>query len=888
MKWKKLTAFVLAAMLLFQQGTCHWSMKVRAAEECDSIETPLEKNTREYLQKDADMQLNQEEDTCNQTQKDDTIQPDQKEDSVSNPEYFSGQDTNNDDSYAEIKQSFAALIADHDVYALLYQCDSYDIRKAPTADSGSEVTILTGQQVRLTGIAFTDGKIWYQAEAMVNGCSYNGYIEETYLISADEGLKTWKASRNNTAPHSNAPLFSTAKSSSNLNAFPASYRPYIQSLLKAHPNWTFVPMNTNLDWNTVIQQEMTPARNLVPLDSMESWKMSNQVLSAPYWVQASEAIVRYYADPRNFLNEGSVFQFEMLSFNSACHTEAGVKTILKNTFMANATLENGLSYAKNFMQIGKTLNVSPYHLASRVRQEQGNDGSSPLISGTYPGYEGLYNYYNILASGTTYDEIIRNGLEEARAAGWTTRYAALFGGSQKVSNNYIKIGQNTLYLQKFDVDNSDGNLYWHQYMQNLLAADNEGKSVKKGYENMGVLNNSFLFRVPVYNNMPASPCQMPVDSLAAPSLSVSTSNLNKIILKWREIPGAQGYQIYRSAKPDKGFKKAGTISSGGTVSWSDTVGFNKTYYYKIRSYRHFNGINIYSPYSSVKKASSKLSSPKMASLTLSSQHKITIKWDKMKGVTGYRIYRKTGKSGTYKTIKKIKGANTVSFTDSAILPNNTYYYKMRAYKTVSKKEYYSPYSNVIVSQTNLTKPTIRSVSAVSSTKAKLSWKKTSSAQGYQIYRATSYKGKYAKIKTVTKGSLQNYTDTNLTPNKTYYYKIRAYRTVNKTTKYSKFSSVTSITPYLETPEIKSITGISTDRAKISWQKADGAQGYRLYRAASKKGPYKLIKTTSGSSCTDAGLAKGKTYYYKVRAYVKVSGSYRYSGYSNPWTVQTKK
>lgn len=888
MKWKKMTAFILAAMILCQQNIGHWTMQVHAATECDSVETSPEKDTREHLQKDADMQSGPEQDTYRQTPKDDELQPGQEAESEVKPEPLKEQDDNDEKSYEAAEQSFAALIDDHDVYALLYQCESYDIRKAPAADSGLETTIPAGHPVRLTGIAFADGELWYQAEAMVNGAAYHGYIEEAYLISADEGLKEWKDSMDNASPQRNTPFFSTARSSTNLNAFPASYRPYIQSLLKTHPNWTFVPMNTNLNWNSVIQQEMVPARNLVPSDSMESWKMSNQVLSAPYWVQASESIVRYYMDPRNFLNEDSVFQFEMLSFNSACHTEAGVKTILKNTFMENAKLENSLTYAQNFMQIGKALNVSPYHLASRVRQEQGNDGSSPLISGTYPGYEGLYNYYNILASGTTYEEIIRNGLEEARAGGWTSRYAALFGGSQKVSNNYIKIGQNTLYLQKFDVDNSDGNLYWHQYMQNLLAADNEGKSVKKGYANMGVLNNSFLFRVPVYQNMPASPCPMPVDSLAAPTLNISISGFNKITLIWKEVPGAQGYQIYRSAKPDKGFKKAATISSGGTVSWTDTVGFNKTYYYKIRSYRIFNGINIFSPYSSVKKATTALSSPKIASLSLSSQQKLTVKWKKMKGVTGYRIYRKTGKSGTYKSIKKIKGANTISYTDNTILPDNTYYYKMRAYKTVGKEEYYSPYSNVIASQTALTKPTIRSVSAVSPTKAKLSWKKISGAQGYQIYRAASYKGKYTKVKTVTKGSLQSYSDTNLTPNKTYYYKIRAYRTVNKTTKYSKFSSVTSITPCLQVPEITSISAISTDRAKISWQKVDGAQGYRLYRAASRKGPYKLVKTASGSSCTDTGLARGKTYYYKVRAYVEVSGSYHYSGYSNPWSVQTKK
>lgn len=852
MKWKKLTAFILAAIMLFQQGVCLWTMQVQA-----SAKAPAEA---------------------------DNVQ-------VSGDDGTSGEDEQSEenDIYQEAKKAFAALIADHDIYALLYQCDSYDVREFPTYDSAPAVNILTGHRIRLTGVEFTDGEIWYQVETMAGGILYSGYIQEAYLISADEGLKEWIESLDNAAIGQAALFPNAAKAgSTNLNAFPVSYRPYIQSLLKAHPNWTFVPMNTNLNWNTVLQKEMVHSRNLVPLDSMESWKMSNQVLSAPYWVQASESIVRYYMDPRNFLNEDSVFQFEMLSFNSSCHKESGVKTILKNTFMENAKLENGLSYSQNFMQIGKALNVSPYHLASRVRQEQGKDGTSPLISGTYPGYEGLYNYFNIEASGATYAEIIANGLREARAAGWTTRYAALYGGSQKVSNNYIKVGQNTLYLQKFDVDNSDGNLYWHQYMQNLLAADNEGKSVKKGYENMGVLNNSFVFRVPVYNNMPASACKMPIDKLAAPTLNISVSNYDKITLKWKEVAGAQKYEIYRSTKPDKGYKKIRTISSGGTVSWTDTAGMNKTYYYKIRAYRNFNGINIFSPYSSVKKASTRITAPQISSLTLSSYSKITVKWEKTKSVSGYRIYRKIGKSGTYRAIKTIKSANTVSYTDDSVFPNKIYYYKVRAYKTVNGKEYYSSYSNVVLGQISLKKPTVRSVNAASPTKARLSWKKADGAAGYQIYRAASYNGKYAKVGTISKGSILSFTDTGLLPNKTYFYKIRAYRTANKVTTYSKFSPVTSITPRLEEPEIKSVTAISTDRVKISWKKTDGARGYRVYRASSKNGAYRPVGNTAGSSYKDTGLVKGNTYYYKVRAYVKISGSYKYSGYSDIWSAQTKK
>lgn len=840
MNWKKITTLILAAVLLCQQLTWHWTAEVLAVQ--DSSTEPLE-------------------------------------------EQVTGDDANPNQ---EAETAFAALAASHDIFAQLYQCDSYDLMETPSHDSIPVTNILAGHQVRLTQAVFTDDGLWYQVEVMVDGMVSRGYIEDTYLISADEMLREWKETWVNTAFPNAVPFSNTLKSSTNVNAFPASYRPYIQALLASHPNWTFVPFQTNLDWNTVLKNEMYPARNLVPSDCMESWKMSNVVLSAPYWVQASESIVRYYMDPRNFLNEDAVFQFELLSFNSACHTESGVNAILKGTFMANGRLENGLSYAQNFMNIGRELNVSPYHLASRVRQEQGVEGSSPLISGTYPGYEGYYNYYNIQASGATYDEIIRNGLEEAKAGGWTTRYAALYGGSQKVCNNYIKVGQNTLYLQKFDVDNSDGNLYWHQYMQNLLAAEREGRSARSGYADMNVLNNSFIFRVPIYNNMPASACKMPKDSLASPRLSFSISNFEKITLKWQEIAGAQGYQIYRSAKPNSGFKKVATIKSGGTVSWSDKVGINKTYYYKIRSYRYFNEIGIFSPYSATKKASTKVSAPQISSLSVSSCRKITVKWEKLKSVTGYWIYRKTGTSGSYKLIKKLKGANTTSYTDSSISPNGSYSYKIRAYKTVKKKDYSSSYSNEVLAKTNLEKPSIRATSAPSPTKAKLSWKKTDGAKGYQIYRASSSKGKYTKSGTITRENVVSYTNTGLVPNKTYYYKVRAYTTVNKAKIYSKFSSVVSITPRLEAPEIKSAAGISTDKVKISWKKTDGAKGYRLYRSTSRKGPYKLAGTTSGNSCTDTGLSRQKTYYYKVRAYVKVSGSYRYSDYSDIWSVQTKK
>ena len=132
-----------------------------------------------------------------------------------------------------------------------------------------------------------------------------------------------------------------------------------------------------------------------------------------------------------------------------------------------------------------------------------------MISGTYPGYEGYYNYYNIGATGSSDKEVIENGLKYAKSQGWNSPYNSLHFGAKLITANYIAKGQDTLYLQKFDVDSSDGELYWHQYMQNIGAPSNEGKNIRKQYAGAGSLDNTFVFKIPVYENMPETPCEKP-------------------------------------------------------------------------------------------------------------------------------------------------------------------------------------------------------------------------------------------------------------------------------------------------------------------------------------------------------------------------------------------
>ena len=303
------------------------------------------------------------------------------------------------------------------------------------------------------------------------------------------------------------------------NAFPQGYRAKLREINKLHPNWTFIPLITGLDWNTVVDNEMWGTRSLVYVTVKDSWKSKDpgdyDAATGKYdgksgnnWLRASREAVEYNLNPINYLDEYHVFAFEQLSYNPSIHNIDGVEAIIANSWMSHRPLEDqpysGFNYSNFFMQAAMDSGVSPYHLASRVLQEQGRGNvadktnNTPLISGKF----GVYNYYNIGASGKTDEEIIENGRAYAEKKGWYTRALALSGGAQILGKEWINRGQDTLYLQKFNVDNSDGVIYEHQYMQNLQAPMAESGSVYRAYEECGAINSNFVFKIPVYNNMP--------------------------------------------------------------------------------------------------------------------------------------------------------------------------------------------------------------------------------------------------------------------------------------------------------------------------------------------------------------------------------------------------
>ena len=412
---------------------------------------------------------------------------------------------------AEAGQALRQIVEDREVMALVYLCDEYKLCSDASEDSAAVVTVPSGQMVEILDVTMDeDGQVWEKVSTDMSGTDYIGYVRRDYLACSDERFLEWEEYYGMN-PGGAAMLAADGQGNyADIEQFPAGYQPALTALKEKYPNWIFVRYNTQLDWNTAVTNEMQGGRSLVSASSPE-W--AKGAYYGAGWYYATREVLEAYMDPRNALREGAIFQFEQLTYNETYHTEEAVKAFLENTFMNSSADAPGtnMKFYHIFYMIGQEENrkVSPFHLAARVLQEQGK-GTSPIISGTVEGYEGYYNYFNVGANGKTTEDIIHNGLEYAKNHEWKGAYFSILGGANLLTNSYIRNGQDTLYLQKFNVNkNSPYGLYQHQYMQNISAPTSEAANVFKLYSSANALNNSFVFKIPVYQNMTGEPDPTP-------------------------------------------------------------------------------------------------------------------------------------------------------------------------------------------------------------------------------------------------------------------------------------------------------------------------------------------------------------------------------------------
>lgn len=436
--------------------------------------------------------------------------------------------------------------------------------KAGTVSYGDSLTILSET-------TDSSGAKWYK----ISCGNVTGYVSAAYVQLTSSG--------------SQGSSDADFESYMTKQGFPESYKPYLRTLHEQHPKWIFTAQKLGVDWNTALKEECVVGRNLVHSSALASWKSMEKGaydFNGGYWygldgswVAASKEIIMYYMDPRNFLNDTYIFMFENQSYDPSYQTESGVKTILADTFMSGSytcpDTKKKYTYSQTFMDAAKKSGVSPYHLASRCRNEQGVNGA-PQSLGTVKGYENYFNFFDIQAYATSTMTAAEMGCKYAKTTNptyllpWTNQYKSIVGGSIFLGTGYITKGQDTLYLQKFDMVDGGNGLYYHQYMTCVFGQANEAISLKNAYS-QDILNSAMEFKIPVYNNMPDKLCPKPTSSgdnnNYLNSLSVSGTSISpkfdKFTTSYTATVKAEISSVTVNANP---LGKSAKVSGKGKVS----------------------------------------------------------------------------------------------------------------------------------------------------------------------------------------------------------------------------------------------------------------------------------------------------------------------------------
>ncbi len=390
-----------------------------------------------------------------------------------------------------------------------------NIRSGPGTSYEIIGTFADGEIIYIVDEAYaSDGAKWYKVRFKSSGMDTYGYVISTWVTNVQDVIEY--------SPDADFEEYLTSQ------GFPESYKDGLRALHAKYPKWVFVADHLDYTWDYAVAGQNSLGRSLISVNSISSWKsLQNGAYNwetgqwigfdTAAWVCASEEIIKYYMDPRNFLDENSVFQFQLESYNPSIHTIDGLRTLVSGSFLATGNIINDetgetVSYVDALILAAKKSGVSPYLLASSIIFEMGNDGSSNSISGTLAGYEGYYNYYNWEAFASGGLSPIQKGLLYAMRSDpetlrpWNTRYKALVGGAMKFGNDYILQGQDTAYYKKFDYV---GTPFTHQYYAHIMGAYLEGKKSSEGYSQALRTNTGLVFKIPIFKDMPETPPACP-------------------------------------------------------------------------------------------------------------------------------------------------------------------------------------------------------------------------------------------------------------------------------------------------------------------------------------------------------------------------------------------
>lgn len=451
--------------------------------------------------------------------------------------------------------------------------------------------------------------------------------------------------------------------------FSESYIEDLAALQKAHPNWKFVAFKTGLDFDDAVKGELagTPT---------------------------TETNLRAYLDPRNWLNEKYIFQFESIKKSDSVQSVSSVNAILKKTWMANSKINyfdtQGISktvtevntYADAMIKASNDTNMSANYIAAKIRQENGGATySATAVCGTRPPFQGIFNYFNIGAYTTAMDGL-------AWAAGFlkANKDTVLYDGTNATASPIVTVsnGQRMTYVKE------DGE-YYRVILYNELG-NGKYEDKETGYILKSDVNTAYMGNYGRPWTDPNKAIYYGAKYIANGYLTYQyTMYLQKFNVNAQSgnlyrheymtnVSGAasEGYHLY------SGYSNAGLLNSA------------HTFYIPVFNNMPNDNSDVTTTVPTTTTKNYTPAKVKLTSLTAQSGHKIKAKWNKCStSATGYQIYWAKDKKFKKVVAKTTtKGRSKVTYTGKNFTKGRKYYVRVRAYKKAGGKTYYGPWSNI--------------------------------------------------------------------------------------------------------------------------------------------------------------------------------------------------
>ena len=451
--------------------------------------------------------------------------------------------------------------------------------------------------------------------------------------------------------------------------FSESYIEDLAALQKAHPNWKFVAFKTGIDFDDAVKGELagTPT---------------------------TETNLRAYLDPRNWLNEKYIFQFESIKKSDAVQSVSSVNAILKNTWMANSKINyfdtQGISktvtevntYADAMIKASNYTNMSANYIAAKIRQENGGATySATAVCGTRPPFQGIFNYFNIGAYTTAMDGL-------AWAAGFlkANKDTVLYDGTNATASPIVTVsnGQRMTYVKE------DGEYYRVTLYNELGNGKYDDKET--GYILKSDVNTTYMGNYGRPWTDPNKAIYYGAKYIANGYLTYQyTMYLQKFNVNAQSgnlyrheymtnVSGAasEGYHLY------SGYSNAGLLNSA------------HTFYIPVFNNMPNDNSNITTTAPTTTTKNYTPAKVKLTSLTALKGHKIKAKWNKCStSATGYQIYWAKDKKFKKVVAKTtIRGRRYKTYTGKNFTKGRKYYVRIRAYKKAGGKTYYGAWSNI--------------------------------------------------------------------------------------------------------------------------------------------------------------------------------------------------